>query len=156
MCKKGHDLYKEVSITLKDAFLGKKEDINFYHFFTCETCKGKGLTPGTSIIACKTCHGSGSVEMRQGPFAFAQPCRPCGGEGFTIPSPCTSCKGQSRTQKYDKFTVTIPAGAYDGAELRIAEKGDAGVYGGRPGDLFLKLKVYICHYIHILIFYQMV
>ena len=139
--KKGHDLYKEVTITLKDAFLGKKEDINFYHFFNCEICKGKGLTPGTSIIACKTCHGSGSIEMRQGPFAFAQPCRACGGEGFTIPSPCTNCKSQSRVQKYDKFTVTIPAGAFDGAELRITEKGDAGVYGGRSGDLFLKIKI---------------
>lgn len=139
--KKGHDLYKEVTITLKDAFLGKKEDINFYHFFNCDTCKGKGLTPGTSVIACKTCRGSGSVEMRQGPFAFAQPCRACGGEGFTIPSPCTGCKGQSRVQKYDKFSVNIPAGAFDGAELRIAEKGDAGVYGGRSGDLFLKIKI---------------
>lgn len=139
--KKGHDLYKEVSISLKDAFLGKKEDVSFYHFATCETCSGKGLKPGTSLLTCAGCKGAGVTTMRQGPFAFEQPCSKCGGEGYTIPSPCATCKGQSRVQKYDKFTVTIPAGIFDGAELRIAGKGDAGVYGGKSGDLFLKIKI---------------
>ena len=54
---------------------------------------------------------------------------------------CTECRGQSRIQKYDKFTVTIPKGIFDGAELRIPSKGDAGVYGGEAGDLYLKVKV---------------
>lgn len=139
--KRGHDLYKEVSITLKDAFLGKKEEVTFYHFFACETCSGKGTQPETTIQNCKTCGGAGQVNIQQGPFVFPQPCRPCNGEGFSIPSPCSACKGQSRVQKYDRFTVNIPAGAYDGAELRIAEKGDAGVYGGKSGDLFLKIKI---------------
>jgi molecular chaperone DnaJ len=44
-------------------------------------------------------------------------------------------------QHYDTFSVTIPAGIYDGAELRIAGKGDAGVYGGPTGDLFLRMHV---------------
>ena len=139
--KQGHDLYKEVVISLKDAFLGKKEEVSFYHFFPCETCSGKGLKSGTTVITCKQCRGSGAIEIRQGPFAFSQACPSCSGEGFSIPSPCTNCKGQSRVQKYDRFSVTIPAGAFDGAELRIPEKGDAGVYGGKSGSLFIKIKV---------------
>jgi molecular chaperone DnaJ len=139
--KRGHDLYKEVTISLKDAFLGKKEQVSFYHFFPCDDCSGKGLKAGTSVQTCTTCHGAGQVQFRQGFFAYAQACSACQGNGYTIPSPCVTCKGQSRVQKYDKFSVNIPAGIYDGAELRIAEKGDAGVYGGPSGDLFLKIKV---------------
>ncbi len=139
--KRGHDLYKEVSITLQDAFLGKKEQVNFYRFFPCEDCSGKGLQKGTTVQTCSKCHGAGQVQFRQGFFAYSQPCTHCQGNGYTIPSPCSSCKGQSRVQKYDKFSVSIPAGIYDGAELRIAEKGDAGVYSGPSGDLFLKIKI---------------
>ena len=139
--KRGHDLAKEVSITLKDAYLGKKEEINFYHFANCDDCKSKGMESGTKVVTCYSCGGAGQTQTRQGFFAFSQPCSPCGGHGFTIPSPCRNCKGQSRIQKYDKFSVNIPAGVYNDAELRISGKGDAGVYGGPSGELFLKIRV---------------
>jgi len=138
---RGHDLTKEISISLKDAFLGTKKEISYYHFFSCDTCKGKGAQPGTTIQSCVACKGMGQIQYRQGFFMYAQTCSTCAGQGYTIPSPCPDCKGQSRIQKYDKFTVTIPQGIYDGAELRIVGKGDAGVYGGPAGDLFLKIKV---------------
>lgn len=139
--KRGHDLSKEISITLKDAYLGKKEEINFYHFANCDVCKSKGMDAGTKVSTCSSCGGAGQTQTRQGFFAFSQPCSPCGGQGFKIPSPCRNCKGQSRIQKYDKFSVNIPAGVYNDAELRISGKGDAGVYGGPSGDLFLKIRI---------------
>ena len=46
---RGHDLAKEIKITLKEAYLGTKEEISFYHFVPCQVCKGKGLKPGTSV-----------------------------------------------------------------------------------------------------------
>lgn len=139
--KRGHDLYKELEISLKDAFLGTKTEISYYRFFECETCKGKGLKEGTHVQKCATCDGAGQVQFRQGFFMYSQTCSTCGGEGYTIPHPCPSCKGQSRKQHYDKFSVTIPKGIFDGAELRITGKGDAGVYGGPAGDLFIKVYV---------------
>ncbi len=139
--KRGHDLYKEIEISLKDAFLGAKEEISYYHFFVCDTCSGKGMKEGTSVQKCKACDGQGQTQFRQGFFMYSQTCGTCGGEGFTIPSPCTACKGQSRKQLYDKFSVNIPKGIYDGAELRIPGKGDAGVYGGPAGDLFIKVNI---------------
>lgn len=139
--QRGHDLYKDVTITLKDALLGKKEEISYYHFFPCETCKHQGTAPGTSATACSHCKGAGQVHVQQGFFAFAQTCQQCHGNGFSIPSPCKDCKGQSRVQKYDKFSVTIPAGIYDGAELRVVKKGDAGIFGGDAGNLHLKISV---------------
>ncbi len=139
--RRGHDLHKNVTISLKESYTGTKHEIAYYHFEVCDLCKGKGTKPGTKPAVCTTCKGMGQVQYRQGPFVYSQTCPACGGQGFTIPSPCPSCAGQSRKQIYDKFNVTIPAGIFDGAELRIAGKGDAGIFGGPEGDLFLKVTV---------------
>lgn len=139
--RRGHDLAKEVSITLKESFLGVKKEISYYHFFSCETCSGKGMKAGTSIQECATCKGAGQIQHRQGFFMYTQACHTCGEQGYTIPSPCTACSGQSRIQQYDKFNVTIPQGITDGSELRITGKGDAGVYGGKSGDLFIRIQI---------------
>lgn len=139
--QRGHDRALEVSITLKDAFLGKKEEVGYYHFFACDDCNNKGVAKGTTVQTCTRCKGAGQTRVQQGFFAMAQTCSVCGGNGFTIPNPCKTCRGQSRTQKYDKFTVNIPAGIYSDAELRVPGKGDAGVFGGPAGNLFLKIKV---------------
>jgi len=139
--KRGHDLFKEIEISLKESYLGTKKEISYYHFFTCDTCHGKGLKPGTSIEQCPTCKGLGQITLKQGFFAYTQTCGKCGGEGFIIPSPCPTCSGQSRVQKLDKFTVTIPKGVTNGMELRILDKGDAGVYAGPAGNLYIKIEV---------------
>lgn len=139
--KRGHDLYKEITISLQEAFVGIKEEISYYHFISCSDCAGKGAQKGTKAQQCSECSGTGQKQFRQGFFMYSQPCAPCSGQGFSIPSPCSICKGQSRKQEYDKFNVTIPNGIFDNAELRISGKGDAGVYGGPAGDLFLKITV---------------
>jgi len=137
----GLSLTKEVEITLKDAFLGTKHEVAYHHFFMCDSCKGSGAHPGTTPQACSTCNGSGEMHYKQGFFMYSQPCNTCQGQGFIIAQPCTTCHGQSRVQRYDKFTVNIPQGIHDGAELRVSDRGDAGVYGGRAGDLFLHIRV---------------
>ena len=141
IAKRGHDLYKEIIITLKESFIGVKKEVSYHHFAPCTTCNSKGTQKGTSIQTCAKCNGSGQQQFRQGFFMYAQACSPCSGQGYTIPSPCKDCEGQSRKQIFDKFSVTIPQGIFDTAELRIASKGDAGVYGGSSGDLFLKILV---------------
>ncbi|HJM68624.1 MAG TPA: DnaJ C-terminal domain-containing protein, partial [Candidatus Babeliales bacterium] len=62
-------------------------------------------------------------------------------EGFTISDPCVNCTGQSRKPKFENLSVNIPKGIYNGAELRIAGKGDAGLFGGPPGNLFISINV---------------
>ena len=139
--RRGHDLAKEVTLSFEESYKGVKKDITYYHFVVCPTCEGKAAEKGTSVQICKECDGSGQTTFRQGMFAYSQPCQKCQGLGYIIPSPCKACKGQSRIQKYDTVSVNIPAGIYDGAELRIAGKGDAGVFAGEYGDLFLKITV---------------
>ncbi len=139
--KRGHDLSQELQITLKDSFTGTKKDIGIYQFVPCENCDGKGMEKGTTAQSCERCAGTGQIQFKQGFFMYSQPCDVCHGAGFIIPKPCKTCKGQSRVQKFDKFTITIPKGIFNGAELRISGKGDAGVYGGQTGDLFIHITV---------------
>lgn len=141
VAQRGHDRHKEIEITLKESFTGTKKEVSYYRMFPCDECNGKGTTPGTKVETCKECHGAGQIQFRQGFFMYAQTCGHCNGQGYIITSPCHTCSGQSRKQKYDKFTVTIPEGIYDTAELRVAQKGDAGVFGGPTGDLYLRIRI---------------
>lgn len=137
----GLSLTKEIEITLQEAFLGTKKEIAYHHYFSCDSCNSTGTQSGTSVQHCTPCNGSGEMHFKQGFFMYAQACSSCNGQGFTIPTPCSSCKGQSRVQRYDKFTVNIPRGIFNNAELRVSEKADAGLYGGPAGDLFLQIRV---------------
>lgn len=137
----GHDRQYATTITLKEAYEGTKKDVEYSRLAHCTTCKGTGLKENTKVETCKKCHGAGQIQHQQGFFIYSQPCSACGGNGYTIPHPCPTCKGSSRTQLYEKFTVKIPAGIYDGAELRLAGKGDDGIYGGHSGSLFMHITV---------------
>lgn len=137
----GHDRQHAIKITLKEAYEGTKHDVAYSRLATCATCNGSGVKEGTKIEPCKKCHGSGQIQYQQGFFIYSQACSACNGNGYTVPHPCPTCKGSSRTQVYEKFSVKIPAGIYDGAELRIAGKGDDGLYGGQPGSLFITINV---------------
>lgn len=137
----GLSLTKDIEITLKEAFLGIKKEIAYHHYFICDVCNGSGACKGTSAQTCATCNGSGEMHFKQGFFMYAQACNSCSGQGFVIPTPCKNCNGQSRVQRYDKFTVNIPKGIFDNAELRVSEKADAGLFGGPTGDLFLRIHV---------------
>ena len=138
---RGHDLTQSITISLRDSFLGLKKEIRIYRYERCETCGSTGSKPGTKPTVCSTCQGSGQVAYQQGFFSFARPCSACNGQGFKIDSPCPTCKGQSRKQKREKLSVKIPAGIYDRAELRISHKGDAGIYGGSTGDLYITIHI---------------
>lgn len=139
--QRGHDVIHDVSITLQEAYSGVKKDVGYYHAFACNDCNHQGYKNKTDIVTCTQCKGTGQVRYQQGFFSVAQACYSCQGQGYTIKNPCPTCKGQSRKQEYERFTVNIPAGIFDGAELRVAQKGDAGIFGGSSGDLYLKIKV---------------
>lgn len=139
--RRGYDLHKGISITLEEAFSSTKKDITYYHLVTCKTCDGNGTESGKKATECAKCGGYGQVQYQRGPFVQTTTCPKCGGEGFLIKDPCKKCNGQSRVQRYDTISVTIPKGIFNNAELRVAGKGDAGIYGGSSGDLLLHVSV---------------
>ncbi|HYA98049.1 MAG TPA: DnaJ C-terminal domain-containing protein, partial [Methylomirabilota bacterium] len=51
------------------------------------------------------------------------------------------CHGDGRVPRTDTVEVRIPQGVPDGARLRVAGKGSAGLLGGPPGDLYITIHV---------------
>jgi molecular chaperone DnaJ len=141
MPRDGHDRSYDLTITLKEAYEGVKKEVRYYRLDKCNTCNGSGAQPGTSTEPCKKCQGRGQIQRQQGFFVFSQTCPECGGQGYTVPSPCTACKGNARVQILEKISVKIPSGIYDGAELRLIQRGDAGIYGGPYGSLYINISV---------------
>ena len=78
---RGSDLRYDLSITLEEAFLGKKQNIQFSTSEKCSTCKGNGSKPGSSPDRCSYCGGNGRVRSNQGFFTVQQTCPQCSGSG---------------------------------------------------------------------------
>ena len=138
---KGSDLRYDLSITLEEAYEGKKQDIKFSTTEKCNTCKGNGSKPGHSPDKCSYCGGNGKIRTNQGFFTVQQTCPQCNGNGEEITNPCNYCNGQGKKQASKKISVTIPKGVDDGTRIRLAGKGEAGSRGGATGDLYLFINV---------------
>ena len=138
---RGSDLRYDLSITLEEAYTGKKQNIQFSTSEKCNTCKGNGSKPGSSPDRCTYCGGNGRVRSNQGFFTVQQTCPQCAGSGEEITNPCSDCNGQGNTQTSKKVSVTIPKGVDDGTRIRLAGKGEAGTRGGASGDLYLFINV---------------
>ena len=139
---RGSDLRYDLSITLEEAYQGKKQDIKFSTTEKCTTCKGNGSKPGHSPDRCTVCGGNGKVRSNQGFFTVQQTCPQCQGTGEEITNPCTDCNGQGNKQASKKISVSIPKGVDDGTRIRLASKGEAGSKGGASGDLYLFINVH--------------
>ena len=139
---RGSDLRYDLSITLEEAYKGKKQDIKFSTSEKCNTCSGSGSKAGHDAGSCSMCGGRGQVRSSQGFFTVQQTCPQCGGAGEEITHPCTSCGGQGKKQATKRLSVTIPKGVDDGTRIRLSGKGEAGSRGAGSGDLYLFINVY--------------
>ena len=137
---RGSDLRYDLSITLDEAYAGKKQNIQFSTSEKCNTCKGNGSKPGHSPDRCTYCGGNGRVRTNQGFFTVQQTCPQCAGSGEEITHPCNDCNGQGNKQTSKKLAVTIPQGVDDGTRIRLSGKGEAGTRGGANGDLYVQIE----------------
>jgi molecular chaperone DnaJ len=138
---RGADLRYNMEVTLEQAAKGFATDIRVPSWESCETCHGSGAKPGTSAKTCGTCGGSGAVRMTQGFFSIQQTCPTCHGSGKVIPEPCTACHGEGRIKKNKTLEVNIPPGIDEGQRIRLSGKGEPGMNGGPPGDLYVEIRL---------------
>jgi molecular chaperone DnaJ len=138
--ERGRDLETTVSLSFDQAVEGAQVPVAVSTHAPCTTCRGTGAKPGTSPVVCPICQGRGVESQGQGLFSITRPCQRCGGSGTIIEDPCPTCLGQGRLRELKKYRVNIPAGVKEGSRIRLAGKGEAGLRGGPPGDLFV-----ICH-----------
>ena len=138
---RGADLRYDLSISLEDAYNGKKQEINFSSNDKCGTCDGSGAQPGSKPVSCSACGGHGQVRSSQGFFTIQQTCPECAGSGEQISSPCKDCRGMGKKQSRKKIFASIPKGVDDGTRIRLSGKGEAGIKGGGNGDLYIFVSI---------------
>ena len=137
----GRDLETEVRLSFDQAMRGTDVSVSVPTEAPCPTCHGSGAKPGTSPVTCPRCGGRGIETEGQGMFSMAQPCSLCGGRGTIIEEPCNTCGGTGFTQQTKRYKVKIPAGVREGSRIRIAGKGEPGLGGAPPGDLYVVTRV---------------
>jgi molecular chaperone DnaJ len=141
VAERGRDLETTVSLSFDQAVQGAQVPVAVTTHAPCTTCRGSGARPGTSPVVCPICQGRGVESQGQGLFSITRPCPRCGGSGTVIEQPCPTCGGEGRTRELKKYRVNIPAGVKDGSRIRLPGKGEAGLRGGSPGDLFVVCRV---------------
>ena len=79
--------------------------------------------------------------MQQGFFAVRRTCPTCHGAGTRIESPCGECGGAGRIKVNKKLKIKVPAGVYEGAQVRVSGEGEAGPQGTPAGDLYVVISL---------------
>ena len=138
---RGNDLRYNMSISLQDAFTGKKSQIRIPSHVGCDLCSATGSADKSGPSTCSTCNGHGKVRSTSGFFSIERPCPTCGGEGFSIKNPCFKCSGTGQIKKQKTISVTIPAGVDDGTKIRISGEGEPGQRSAGNGDLYIFINV---------------
>lgn len=143
--RQGADLQYSMMLSFEEAIFGKETEVELASDENCDTCHGSGAKPGTSKDTCSHCGGTGQVSVQQntpfGRIVNRRACEHCRGTGQIIKEKCTTCHGAGKVRKRKKINIKIPAGIDDGQQIRISGKGEAGINGGPPGDLYVVVRV---------------
>lgn len=141
----GRDLQVEVTVSLAEVVTGTKRTIELDRMETCSGCNGSGCEPGASPVTCPDCGGAGVIVQVSntllGQIRRSSTCRRCEGEGKTIKDPCPICRGKKLEKRHARLEIDVPSGVEHGTVLHLPYQGDDGINGGRPGDLYVAVRV---------------
>jgi molecular chaperone DnaJ len=136
----GADIHAAVTVSFEESMRGVERQIMVTRQGVCTMCLGTGVMR-TPEGRCGPCHGTGKVRWARGHMVFTKSCAACHGTGRQRTQRCAVCAGHGRQVRSEAVPVMIPAGAADGARLRIADRGHGGRSGGRNGDLYVTVHV---------------
>jgi molecular chaperone DnaJ len=134
----GTDLEYQVNVGFWQAIRGAVMRLNIGRTESCARCKGSGATD-SGAQTCPECNGSGQVTQTSGRMKFKLACPRCGGSGKTR-NLCPACGGEGVLHRTEPLEVRIKPGTREGQRIRLAGKGNAGLRGGPPGDLYIIVR----------------
>jgi molecular chaperone DnaJ len=141
----GQDIQSQVELTLKEVITGYETEIEIDRDAECASCHGTGAEGGKQPETCATCRGQGVVSAVRNTFIgqvrTQTTCPTCAGQGTIIKDPCKTCRGVGLTSESAKVALKIPPGVDDGATMHLPGQGGEGTGAGRPGDLYVVLRV---------------
>ncbi|MGB8261546.1 MAG: J domain-containing protein [Terracidiphilus sp.] len=132
----GTDLEYQATVDFWAAIRGGQARLQIHRQESCPTCHGMTQS---GVTQCPECNGTGQVTQMGGRMKFNIGCPRCGGTGRAA-STCSTCHGEGTVHRSEMVEFRIKAGTRDGQRIRLQAKGNAGVNGGQPGDLFLIVR----------------
>ena len=142
--RRGRDISIDLEVSFKESIFGTKRRVLLAKTAQCDTCKGSGAKPGTSLETCKHCNGKGSVHETTNSFfgsiTMQSPCRVCHARGKVPKERCPTCRGEGVYKKQEEIEIGVPTGIEGGEMIRLQGSGEA-VAGAPSGDLYVKVHV---------------
>lgn len=145
------DIDIDISLTLKDLYMGKKLKFDLKRQVICIKCHGSGWKPKRKIhvthdVECESCAGKGSKERlkRFGPGLVASQwvvCEKCNGKGKYTKRPknpknfCPDCAGLGLLSKKEIITVNVAPGHHFSDVITVKGMADEEIDKTTCGDL---------------------
>jgi len=132
---KGSNLRIKVKLNLEEIAFGTTKKIKVFKMVNAD---------GVSFDTCGTCRGAGQVRRVTntilGQMQTNSTCPACHGTGKTVKSKPKDSDEHGQKRQEEVVEINIPAGVGEGMQLNVAGKGNAGPYGGVPGDLLVQIE----------------
>lgn len=138
--ERGGDLFGEIALSFEEAVHGTERRLTITRLDVCGACGGAGRRRAVET-RCASCQGTGATRRRRGHMVFAMRCAFCDGTGNLRFRSCSACRERGVAARDEEIAIHVPAGVDDGSRLRIEAKGNMGLRGGAPGDLYIVAKV---------------
>jgi len=141
--RKGPSIKIDVTVSLKELYLGATIDIDVNKRMLCPHCGGTGANSYDGYMTCPVCGGTGhkKLQFMLGPGIFQQVqaiCDSCHGTGRIIKDKCEVCHGEKVIRGNDIVSFVIEKGMKDGDEIVVEEEAEQAP-NTTPGDLIIKL-----------------
>ena len=141
---RGRDVSTTITLTFEEAVFGAEKEMELSILDNCPSCHGTAVAPGSKMVQCEYCHGSGqevrTIKSFIGVMQKAVPCSHCDGRGEQPERPCPTCAGKGVVRQKKSLRVKIPAGVNEGATICVRGRGEAAFKASR-GDLYIDIHV---------------
>jgi molecular chaperone DnaJ len=132
---RGTNLRVKIKLSLDEIANGVKKKIKVNKLVNAE---------GVTFKTCSTCNGTGRITRVQqtflGAMQTAATCGTCNGTGKIIDKRPSGADEQGLKREEEVIEIDIPAGVEEGMQLNVSGKGNAGPFGGVPGDLLVVIE----------------
>lgn len=140
---KGEDVEIEVEFTIPEVMQQATKTIEFKRYVNCDICHGHGYERKLEDL-CPNCKGKGNVIVdKKTPFGDIKSevtCKTCSGSGYMNMQKCEHCEdGSGKKTIPVEVSFQLPKETRHEFKITLSGKGDAGLNGGRNGDLILKM-----------------
>ena len=142
---RGRDLEAQMEITLEQAAFGAELEVTIPRMKRCTKCGGLGVEPGSHLVTCPKCHGSGRIGKRikavSGYGQVIVSCDRCNGRGEVAQKQCQTCGGNGLEESRTRVNVKVPAGIDNGDRLVLRGQGEDDPHDGQSGDLYMMIRI---------------